>query len=158
MKVFLCFIIFLQSGLVTSQADSLEMREFFYVKKLGVRYSFDNIGIVAYPPDTIITHNIRLEDNNIAVLKIDTLIGNGPGFGPELKWIGKWTQNADTLIVELSQHSTLWPFSLNGKPEPIIEELPSPIVKKFKINLDLNGTQISSLTEITNDTELIVFK
>ena len=127
---------------------------------LMLDYYYDGAGgIVASGADTTLTYKLSLANDYSATLQIDTMIGIFSGFHPEYTWLGIWSKNNDTLYIEFTQFSTLYPFTFNGeKPKPELEELPNSIIKKFIIGLDYQGKEIYSLTEIREDDDLIVYR
>ncbi|GAB5418248.1 MAG: hypothetical protein Crog4KO_16470 [Crocinitomicaceae bacterium] len=153
------FIIFILNCVIANaQTDTLAEKEFTYVKKMGVNYLYDQLGVIETTADTTITCTIGLSNDSTAYFQSDTTFGIVGQFGPAHKLIGHWTINEDTLSIEYSQNYTLYPFSINGKPEPIIEELSSSIIMKFIIGQDFDSNEISFLTVIKEDDELIVYK
>jgi len=159
-KSILFVLVILSHFSVSSQTDSLVQGKYTYIEEIGVDYYYDGAGgIVASGADTTLTYKISLANDYSATLQIDTMIGIFSGFHPEYTWLGIWSKNNDTLYIEFTQFSTLYPFTFNGeKPKPELEELPNSIIKKFIIGLDYQGKEIYSLTEIREDDDLIVYR
>lgn len=158
---YLLYILFILSNLsASSQIDSLIRKEYAYVEEIGVDYFSDGAGgIVATVADTTLTYTLKLENDYIATLQIDTMIGVFSGFHPDYSWLGKWSTNNDTLYVEFTKFTTLYHFTLNGeKPKPEIVELPSSIIKRFIIGHNYQRKGIYSVTEIREDDKLIVYR